>query len=219
MIYPKELTHSPRYKATSDISPQDQRLRSLRAEELSAELNVDPVTLKDFEETIWKDLVGAGPYPQARNTIFYEEVDTTRGQPFRCHRWPSVLDQTFAKLTKHKGPDFDHDPSQGIQDLHIGNSAVFDGDHVVHVRQGPDKYGAYNRKSSVTYDKPVPMPAPTKCISRSDHVLTRFKSPRSHTVAVAITLTGMTSQQICKSIGLIYVPLPIRENSHTRRPF
>ena len=46
-------------------------------------LNVDPVTLKDFKEMIWKDLVSAGPYPQARNTIFYEEVDTTRSQPYR----------------------------------------------------------------------------------------------------------------------------------------
>ena len=51
-------------------------------------------------------------------------------------------------------------PFTGIQDLHIGNSAVFDGDHVVHVRQGPNKYGksqlrfgsllgAYNHKSLV----------------------------------------------------------------------
>ena len=34
-------------------------------------LNVDPVpTLKDFEEMIvQKDFVGAGPYPQARNTV------------------------------------------------------------------------------------------------------------------------------------------------------
>ena len=45
-------------------------------------LNIDLVTLKDIEETIWKDFVSAGPYPQATNTTFSEEVNTTRGQPF-----------------------------------------------------------------------------------------------------------------------------------------